>query len=287
MTWWWIGVGGLVIAGALYWLLVLSEGVYLGPKVVTWLYDLSARRYDRVKQYEVPLEDATLGEPLAARIGPEPDAMVLDVATGTGRVPMSLLRQEGFAGQIIGLDSSKRMLEQATHNLTGYGERVTLIRQDAGHLPFEDETFDAVTCSEALEFLPDPQETLAEMVRVLRPAGTLLFTNRIGIEATFLPGKVFPRNGVEAALAHWPLHDVIVSRWEVNYDQVWARRAGNPQTAKENRRLCLTWPCASCGSTSVVLAGGDATCDACGATYGEAGGIVDLVDTDQSGEVDL
>ena len=40
----WIGIGVLVLAGCAYWLLVLSEGTYLGPKVVSLLYDLAARR---------------------------------------------------------------------------------------------------------------------------------------------------------------------------------------------------------------------------------------------------
>ena len=281
----WIGIGVLAVAGAAYWLLVLSEGTYLGPKVVSLLYDLTARRYDRVKQYEIPLEDITLGEPLAARLGQAPDATVLDVATGTGRVAMSLLRQAGFRGQLVGLDLSAGMLKQAARNLARYGERVTWIRHDAGHLPFEDGVFDAVACLEALEFLPDPKQTLAEMVRVLKPGGTLLFTNRIGIEAAFLPGKVLPRDGVREALAGWPLRGVIVSHWEVNYDQVWAWRDGQPSAGGPGDGLYVTAPCPACGAGPLALAGGWAFCEACGAELGMDTGIVDLVDASREGVV--
>ncbi len=53
--------GGLFV----WWLLITTEGVYLGRRVVIWLYDVYARRYDRIKQYDAGWEAATL---VAARL---------------------------------------------------------------------------------------------------------------------------------------------------------------------------------------------------------------------------
>jgi methionine biosynthesis protein MetW len=68
---------------------------------------------------------------------------------------------------------------------------------DAGELPFEDETFDAVVCFEVLEHLFAPQTAVAELVRVLRPGGTMLvsvpnaafwhFRFEIGVRGRFHP----------------------------------------------------------------------------------------------------
>ena len=275
-TWVLVGAGLLVLVALVYWQLVPTEGTYLGTRVVTLLYDLSARRYDRMKQYDLPLEDATLGRPLAKRVRSDPQALVLDVATGTGRVPMSLLRQTKFQGKVIGLDISGRMLEQAAGNLTAHNERVCLLRHDAGRLPFEDSVFGMVTCVEALEFLPHPMATLREMVRVLRPGGTLLFTNRIGPEALFLPGKVFPRHRVEEMLAAFPLRDVSVSRWEVNYDQILAYRTGEQLEGAAPHRLHVTLPCPICGVKRLQLNDSNVSCEGCGHTLSSSNGVVDL-----------
>lgn len=276
IAWVLVGAGMLVLAALIYWQLVLAEGTYLGTRVVTLLYDWSARRYDRIKQYDLPLEDATLGRPLTERVGSDPEALVLDVATGTGRLPMSLSRQTEFQGKIIGLDISGRMLERAAANLAAYGERICLLRHDAGRLPFEDGVFDAVTCVEALEFLPNPMATLREMVRVLRPAGTMLLTNRIGPEALFLPGKVLPRHRIEEALAAFPLRDVSVSRWEVNYDQIWANRSGEEFEGTTPHQLHVTLPCPICGMKRLQVNGSIVSCEGCEHTLSRSSGVVDL-----------
>lgn len=214
----------LILTAVLYWQFILAEGTYLGRHVVVKLYDKIAHRYDALKEYDPPAEDATLGGRLAFLLKDCPDPKVLDVATGTGRVCMTLLRQNSFRGHVCGLDRSAGMLEHARHNLAPHTSRAHLIRGDADALPFPDASFDAVSCCEALEFMPDPQRVLREMVRVVKPGGALFFTNRIGWEARFLPGKVFRRGHVAEALRHLPLERVRELPWEANYDQVWARR---------------------------------------------------------------
>src|SRR5512136_3279019 len=87
-----------LLAALAYWELVLAEGVHLGPRVVALLYDLVARRYDGIKQFDPAYEEWFIGEPLAQALSPVRHPLVLDVATGTGRLPRTLLAQPNFAG---------------------------------------------------------------------------------------------------------------------------------------------------------------------------------------------
>ncbi|RLC81012.1 MAG: hypothetical protein DRI81_03465 [Chloroflexi bacterium] len=221
---------GLVLLGLLlYWQLIIAEGAYLGPRVVVLMYDWSARIYERIKRYVPGDEQWFLGLPLTRALELIPVPLVLDVATGTGRLPRALLRQPAFDGRVIGLDLSRRMLREAVRRTAQFADRLTYVWQDARNLPFDDDTFDAVTCLEALEFTPDPRAVMAELVRVLRPGGVLLTTNRVGPDARFLPKRAFPRDEFERMLSALPLEDVKVRRWQQDYDLAWAVKIGEPR----------------------------------------------------------
>jgi SAM-dependent methyltransferase len=276
-VWAWGGVGlaatGLAALG--YWLLVIAEGVYAGPWLVARLYDWAAPRYDRTKQYHPPDEDWYLGRPLARALAGVDDALVLDVATGTGRLPATLLRCR-FQGQIVGLDHSRRMLVQAVHNLDGYRDRVTWVWQSAAHLPFEDSIFDAVTCMEAIEFLPDPREALAEMVRVLVPGGVLFITNRVGWEAHLLPGRAFGHEALRGLLEELGLRQVHFQSWQVNYELVMARRQGAPRVrggGRSRQDALARIRCGTCGGPLARWAHG-LSCESCGESYPIREGVV-------------
>ncbi|MBC7231658.1 MAG: class I SAM-dependent methyltransferase [Chloroflexi bacterium] len=222
----WVSAPFLIaaIGAVLYWLFILTEGVYLGNKVVIALYDWNASHYDQVKQV-LPHEDGVhLARPLLAALQGIRSPLVLDVATGTGRLPVALLRQWDFQGRIVGLDLSQRMLAIAKHKTRAHGHRVGWVRDNAMTLPFPSDIFHAVTCIEALEFLPKPWEALAEMVRVLRPGGQLVVTNRVGIDAFFLPGRAYPPTVLEQRLRELGLANVKTRRWQIHYDLVDAQK---------------------------------------------------------------
>lgn len=92
---------------------------------------------------------------------------VLDVACGTGDMIVSLAEQ---GCTVTGVDISEEMLEVARLKLKG--ER--LIVADAEHLPFEDNTFDAVTCAFGVRNFVHMKQGLNEMLRVLKPGGTMV-----------------------------------------------------------------------------------------------------------------
>jgi ubiquinone/menaquinone biosynthesis C-methylase UbiE len=221
---------GLALLGLLlYWQLIIAEGTYLGSRVVTLMYDWSARAYERIKRFVPSEEQWFLGLPLARSLELIQAPLVLDVATGTGRLPRAVLRQPPFEGRVIGLDLSRGMLREAVRCTAQFADRLTFIWQDANELPFKDDTFDAVTCIEALEFMPDPHRVLRELVRVLRPGGVLLVTNRIGPDARLLPGRAFPPDSFEEMLRELPLEQVKTKRWQVDYSLIWAIKAGRPR----------------------------------------------------------
>ncbi len=241
------GLLSLVLLGLLlYWQLIIAEGTYLGPRVVTLLYDWSAHIYERIKQFDIGAEQWFLGLPLARALKSPPMPLVLDVATGTGRLPRALLRQPSFDGRVIGLDLSRRMLREAVRRTAQFAGRLTFLWQDARGLPFDDNTFDGVTCLEALEFTPNPRAVLAELVRVLQPGGVLLVTNRVGTDARFLPGRTFPRDEFERLLRKLPLEEVKIRSWQMDYDLAWAIKAGEPRRGSV-RLLPEILRCPVCG----------------------------------------
>src|SRR5512139_258992 len=119
---WLIGLAGfLILAVVAYWQLVIAEGTYLGQWAVTWLYDLAAGHYDGIKQFDADMEAIFLGRPLAAALRDVPAPLVLDIGTGTARLPLALLAQPSFQGKIVGLDDSRHMLRVAATKTSGYG----------------------------------------------------------------------------------------------------------------------------------------------------------------------
>jgi demethylmenaquinone methyltransferase/2-methoxy-6-polyprenyl-1,4-benzoquinol methylase len=98
--------------------------------------------------------------------GPNDD--VLDVATGTGAVARELVHRKGCS--VVGLDQSAEMLEVARARVPA---GVELVLGDADHLPYSDATFDALTFTYLLRYVDEPDATLRELARVVKPGGTI------------------------------------------------------------------------------------------------------------------
>ena len=75
----------LIIIGVLaFWELRISEGAHLGRGFVVLLYDLAAKRYDGIKQFDFDWEHRILGEPISDILLGLEDARILDVGCGSG-----------------------------------------------------------------------------------------------------------------------------------------------------------------------------------------------------------
>lgn len=268
--WVWLlaGLAFLLLGAFLYWALIITEGAYLGARTVAWTYDLTARRYDDIKQFN-PQDDAwLLAGPLLRALRDVDCPLVLDVATGTGRLPLALLDRPSFRGTVIGLDLSRKMLHQAREKMLAHAGRYALVWRDAQHLPFPDGTFDAVCCLEELEFMPSPGRVLDEMVRVLRPGGVLVITNRINWEGKLMPGKAFTDDQLRAMLGEIGIAQVEFRPWQVYYDLIWARRGGVPsRLGYGTREVNEILRCPRCGHAPLEERSGHLGCPACGQTY--------------------
>ena len=110
---------------------------------------------------------------LVAAIDPHRGQRLLDVATGTGLVASELVRRGGC--EVIGLDQSEQMLAGARARLAdpALADRVRFVRGEAERLPFADAEFDGLTFTYLLRYVDDPQETMRELVRVVKPAGRI------------------------------------------------------------------------------------------------------------------
>ncbi len=227
MIWLIAGVALLIAGLFLYWLLFLTEGAYLGERVVVWLYDLYAGRYDRIKDWDMDDEIYYLAVPFVREVGEmRRPPLILDAAAGTGRLP----RAVEAAGLLpdahwVLLDASARMLDQARAHLD-LGERGRFLCHTAQVLPFEDDTFDVVACLEALEFMPRPEKVLEELVRVLRPGGLLVITNRTGPIAPLMPGRTWSRDQVYRLLKELGQRQITIRPFLVDYDWVSSVKAG-------------------------------------------------------------
>ena len=207
-----------------HWLIIDTEGVFLGQRAVVWLYDLTAYRYDAVKAFDAEDEYFLVCRPVLEALGDQPAPLLLDVATGTGRVPLALLQQPEFAGSITGVDASARMLAEAQRKLAPYAGRCQLCRHPAVPLPFSAAQFDAVTCLEALEFLPSAEAALREMARVLRPGGVLITTRRKGRESRPFLHRRHSEAQMVRLLEQTGLTDIHCQLWQINYDLIIAHK---------------------------------------------------------------
>lgn len=102
--------------------------------------------------------------------------IVLDIATGTGELGLTIANVVKN-GKVIGSYISEKTQEIDLENAKQKGVRNFETRVcDICHLPFNDATFDAVTCRFGFMFFPDMLSSAREMVRVLKPGGRLAVT---------------------------------------------------------------------------------------------------------------
>ena len=142
---------------------------------------------------------------------------VLDVACGTG-IFLRLLLAQLPAAEVYGMDASEDMLAQARIALKdqpqAHLERVSIGSGETAGLPFAQETFDLVTCTNALHDLPEPVATLSGLKRLLVPGGQLVVEDFARREPAFL----------------WSAFEMLLRRLEGNRVHAY--------TLREARSLC-------------------------------------------------
>lgn len=101
---------------------------------------------------------------------------ILDVCCGTGQLSMELAETVGVSGKVTGLDFSENMLERAKDNISqsSFEPIIQLLQGDAMNLPFEENTFDGATVGWGLRNLPDLEQGIREMIRVVKPGAMVV-----------------------------------------------------------------------------------------------------------------
>jgi ubiquinone/menaquinone biosynthesis C-methylase UbiE len=224
------------------------EGIHIGPRLQAWLYDRWAEKYDRDKKDGQLQDIEMLARPLLAKLSSVPEPFILDVATGTGRLPFAVISQSGFKGRIIAVDISHGMLKQAAKKLASHREHVELMQYDAFPLPFPDETFDVVSCVEALELIGEKQAAVKELTRVLRPGGILL-TSR-GTEESGRGIVVISAEMLTSLLQNADFENVEITPWWRVFNRVFAHKPGTLIPAG-NKSLKDVLCCPQCGKVGM------------------------------------
>jgi ubiquinone/menaquinone biosynthesis C-methylase UbiE len=99
---------------------------------------------------------------------------VLDLGSGTGYPALLAAQAVGSNGAVIGIDLAELMLDAATRKAVSLGlSNVSFRTGDVTTLPFEADSFDAITSRFCLMFLPEIPKAAAEIARVLKPGGWL------------------------------------------------------------------------------------------------------------------
>ncbi|GAB3899899.1 hypothetical protein GCM10027612_60630 [Microbispora bryophytorum subsp. camponoti] len=145
-------------------------------------------------------------ERLVELAGLTPGMRVLDAATGTGLAALAAARAVGPSGQVVGVDISAGMLQEADRLCTASGlTNVGYVKADATALDgFGDEAFDVVLCCAGMLYLP-ASTAFAAWHRVLKPGGLVCFSAmRAGFPARLACSANAPRTSASPSPIRWP-----------------------------------------------------------------------------------
>ncbi len=130
-------------------------------------------RYDRLAEWLSLGQNRRWRRAMVDRILPGHPRLVLDVASGPAGVALELA--DRTAARVVGIDLTLDMLRQGRRTVAAKGkaDQVQLVAGRAEQMPFADHTFDALTFTYLLRYVNDPQATLTELARVVKPGGVV------------------------------------------------------------------------------------------------------------------
>lgn len=138
------------------------------------MFDNIAPNYDLLNKVLSLGIDRRWRKKLITQLQAHRPTSVLDIATGTGDVVFGINKNMNVE-KLVGLDLSKEMLEVAKDKLKKLDnpDHIGFIKGDSENLPFEENSFDAITASFGVRNFENLQAGIAEMYRTLKPNGVL------------------------------------------------------------------------------------------------------------------
>jgi len=117
-----------------------------------------------------------LPAPMLAMANAPANASVLDVGTGTGIVALDVASKNGASGKVSGIDLSDGMLATAKEKAEkkGLTAQTDFLKMDAENLTFDSDSFDAAISLYALRHFPNPDKSVNEVFRVLKPGASFV-----------------------------------------------------------------------------------------------------------------
>ena len=135
-------------------------------------------RYDRLAEWLSFGQNRRWRRALVDHIVGGRPARVLDVASGTAGVALAIAARTD--ARVVGVDLTEAMLRRGARNVAAAAaadpamvDRIVLALGRGEQLPFGDGTFDALSFTYLLRYVPDPAAAVAELVRVVRPGGVM------------------------------------------------------------------------------------------------------------------
>lgn len=162
----------------------------LGKKEqVATMFDTISKEYDglnRVISFGIDVKWRKKVVTIVKNGNPE---TILDIATGTGDLAINLT--ETGARKIIGLDISQGMLDIGRQKISKrkLDERIDMVLGDSENMPFEDNTFDAITVAFGVRNFENLEKGLTEILRVLKHGGSFV------VLETSVPTKTLYKQG--------------------------------------------------------------------------------------------
>ena len=141
---------------------------------VTQMFDTISGNYDGLNRVISFGIDVKWRKKLLQIVKDSNPKTILDIATGTG--DLAILMAETKAEKIIGLDISVGMLEVGKQKIAAkkLSQKIEMMVGDSEKMPFEDNTFDAITVAFGIRNFENLEKGLAEILRVLKPNGTFV-----------------------------------------------------------------------------------------------------------------
>jgi demethylmenaquinone methyltransferase/2-methoxy-6-polyprenyl-1,4-benzoquinol methylase len=150
------------------------KGSDLTKKKVEEMFDTISTNYDglnRVISFGIDVKWRKKVVKIVERSNPD---KVLDIATGTGDLAINLAKTG--ASKIVGLDLSEGMLAVGRKKIADQklSEKIGMVQGDSENLPFEDNSFDAITVAFGVRNFENLKKGLEEILRVLKPGGVFV-----------------------------------------------------------------------------------------------------------------